>query len=479
MEERWVKEALRRERERLGLPLEVKKLKGSYYLYSSTTRWDPVERKAKKISKYIGKLTPEGVLEKGKARRFSVYEYGAARFLHLLIQRHLHQGLERFFYSDHREIEALSLMKILAPVSMSQASDFWSRLYLSSPLEYDPQPSLSPNSLSAMLRRIGLDLASQYSYFSWLMEGKRFLAFDLTSVFSWSENIRLAEKGYNPKGVYLDQVNLLLLYSLDLREPVMLKPLPGSIRDVKAVKREISLLEGKNVVFVLDRGLASYEIAKLLEESGHGYIMPLKRNFRIIDYSLELGEVFTYRGRGIRCGRKRTPLGYLYLFEDPKLRGEEESLFIAAVERGEETGARYRKEEKKFGKLAVLSNLDAPGREIYSKYKEREGVEVAFDTLKNTLDFDKVYVQSREGVYGYFFIAFNSLLLYFKTMSMLREAGMLEKVSVEDLLLQLSKVFLVDFGHKRVLSEIPKQVEDLVRDLGLKPSDLFPNFLRS
>jgi len=62
---------------------------------------------------------------------------------------------------------------------------------------------------------------------------------------------------------------------------------------------------------------------------------------------------------------------------------------------------------------------------------------------------------------------------------MLREAGMLEKVSVEDLLLQLSKVFLVDFGHKRVLSEIPKQVEDLVRDLGLKPSDLFPNFLRS
>jgi hypothetical protein len=56
-----------------------------------------------------------------------------------------------------------------------------------------------------------------------------------------------------------------------------------------------------------------------------------------------------------------------------------------------------------------------------------EGVEVAFDTLENTLDFDKVYVQSREGVYGYFFITFNSLLLYFKTMSMLREAGMLKR----------------------------------------------------
>jgi len=107
---------------------------------------------------------------------------------------------------------------------------------------------------------------------------------------------------------------------------------------VKAIKREVSLLEGKNVVFVLDGGLASYRITKLLEESGHGYIMPLKRNFRIIDYSLELGEVFTYRRRGIRCGRKRTPLGYLYFFENPKLRGEEESLFIAAVERGRKAG---------------------------------------------------------------------------------------------------------------------------------------------
>jgi hypothetical protein len=81
-------------------------------------------------------------------------------------------------------------------------------------------------------------------------------------------------------------------------------------------------------------------------------------------------------------------------------------------------------------------------------------------------------------VFGYFFIAFNGLLLHYKVMSMLRRSGLLDKISVGDLMLQLSKVFLVDFGHKRVLSEIPKQVEDLMRKLGLRLVDLFPNDLR-
>lgn len=471
---------LKQEKAKRKLPLEVKKLGGSYYLYRSTTRWDKREGRAKKVSSYIGKLTPRGALEKGEAKRsVSAYEFGAAKFLHRLVAEFLHEPLEEFFYERHREIEALSLMKVLTPVTINRASDFWERLYLSSPLEYDPQPSLSPNSISGMLRKIGLDLAAQHSYFQRLMEGREFLAFDLTSIFSRSENIRLAEKGYNSKGLYLDQINFLMLYSLDRREPVMLKPLPGSVRDIKAFKREIGLLRGRDIAFVLDRGLAGYKMARLLDGEGFGYIMPLKRNFTIVDYSLKLREMFTYRKRGIRCGVKRTALGDLYLFEDPKLRGEEESNFIAMVERGERARKQFKAEEKKFGKIAVLTNLDLSGKEVYLRYKEREGVEVAFDIMKNPLEFDKAYVHTTEGLYGYFFIAFNSLLLYHKVMSMLRESEMLDKISVEDLLLQLSKVFLIDFGHRRVLSEIPKQVEDLVKDLGLKLGDLFPKNLRS
>ena len=62
--EEWVKEILKKERELRKLPLEVKELNKNYYLYRSTTHWDKKEKKVKKDSEYIGRITPKGVIEK-------------------------------------------------------------------------------------------------------------------------------------------------------------------------------------------------------------------------------------------------------------------------------------------------------------------------------------------------------------------------------------------------------------------------------
>lgn len=471
----WVKEVVKKEKIRLKIPLEPKKFGSRYYLYKSTSEYDKKEKRSKKVSEYLGKLTPKGLVEKGKPKSFSVYEYGAVRLLHNIVKESLHQNLHEHFYEYHREIEALSLMKVLRPISINQAMDFWGRLYLSSELEYNPQPSLSPNSISDMLRKIGLNMASQYSYFQRLMEGKMFLAFDLSSIFSHSENIRLAEKGYNHEHQYLDQINFLMLYSYEKKEPVMLKPLPGSIRGIKALKHEIKLIENKDIVFVMDREFASYQLAK--DFGKMGFIMPLKRNFKIIDYSLKLDEMFTYRKRGIKYATKKTKYGDLHVFEDTKMRYEEDSNFISRIEDKKKSKKQYETESKKFGKIAILTNTDLDGKELYIRYKEREGVEAAFDIMKNPLEFDKAYIHTTEGLYGYFFIAFNSLLLYHKIMSLLRENDLLDKTSVEDMLLRLSKVSLVDFGHKRILSEIPKQTEELLKALNIKSKDIFPKNL--
>ena len=61
--EEWVKEILKKEREIRKQPLEAKELNKNYYLYRSTTRWDKIEKKVKKESKYIGRITPKGVIE--------------------------------------------------------------------------------------------------------------------------------------------------------------------------------------------------------------------------------------------------------------------------------------------------------------------------------------------------------------------------------------------------------------------------------
>jgi hypothetical protein len=57
-------------------------------------------KRQKKISEYIGKITPRGVIEKGKTRKYcSVYDYGAVKLLSELVQKHLDRPLAKYFYS--------------------------------------------------------------------------------------------------------------------------------------------------------------------------------------------------------------------------------------------------------------------------------------------------------------------------------------------------------------------------------------------
>jgi len=69
------------------------------------------------------------------------------------------------------------------------------------------------------------------------------------------------------------------------------------------------------------------------------------------------------------------------------------------------------------------------------------------------------------------FISFISLYLYYKILNLLRKAKLVDKVSVNEVLLELSKVYEIHLGEKRKLSEIPNKVEKLAESLGM---DIFP-----
>lgn len=64
--EEWVKAVVKAEWKKRKIPLEVKVLNKNYYLYHSTTRWDKNERKVKKVTKYIGRITPKESLRKNQ-----------------------------------------------------------------------------------------------------------------------------------------------------------------------------------------------------------------------------------------------------------------------------------------------------------------------------------------------------------------------------------------------------------------------------
>jgi transposase len=469
--EGWVKRILDGEKERRGLPLEVKLLNGNYYLYHSTSRYDPSRRRGRKVSEYIGRITPSGVVEKGVERR-TVFEYGNSQLL-LTVSRELIDALKESFYDRWEEIFALSCVRVIGNIPLRLVKDRWEKLHLSTIID----AHLSQNTLSEVLREVGKDYASQKALFDLLMNGSRRLVFDLSSIFSYSENLVYAEKGHNADHLYLPQVNFVLFYSLDKRLPVYMKPLPGSVRDVKALRNVIDEVgSGGTTILVLDRGFASYDLASLLLENRVSFVMPLRRNFLSINYGARTEGSFLYHERGILYSKKRYGRNkyFVYLFEDVKLRAEEASTFISLISERKRTQKDYEREKVKFGKIAILSDMDVRPKEVYLLYKEREGVEQVLDAMKNELENDKSYLGDDDALRGYFFVSFVSLYMYCLISRMIREKNLADRVSVKEVLLKFSKVYEVDVSGKKKLSEIPKGVRELDEQLnaGIFPKNL-------
>lgn len=470
--DKWVANILAKEKAKRKIPLEAKKLNNNYYLYHSTTRWDKKEKKNKKVTNYIGRMTPKGVIEKGDSHTIrSIYEYGNSQLLYELSQEMIEPLNEAFPYR-WEDILACAMVKTIEPLPLKMIKTRWEKLHISE----DINASLSPNTISNMLREIGMDYVSQKDFFDGLIANSKIIAFDLSSIFSQSVNLKYAEKGHNADHLYLHQINLMLFFSIDKQLPVLLKPLPGSVRDIKALKTVIDEINSKDAILVLDRGFASYKLPAILEENLFNFILPLRRNFKLINYNMKLDNTFPYRNRGIKWSKKKRGKYLLYLFEDVKLKAEEETTFIQLMANGKRKKGSYQMVSKKFGKIAILSNLDMDGEEIYLMYKDRGDIEVAFDALKNELENDKTYLNDEDAIRGYFFISFISLYLYYRILNLLRKNDLVSKVSVNEVLLEFSKVYEIHIGKKKKLSEIPDKVMKLAKSLGL---DIFPKKLGS
>lgn len=472
--ENWIKELLEQERKKRNIPLEVKKIGNSYYLYRSTTIWDRVEKKRIKDSSYIGKLTEKGVIEKAEKQKHvrTIYEYGNAKVL-ISLAKEILPSLKEAFPDEYNEILAMSIVRLIHQTPIRLMKSAWEKLYLSAEIE----ASLSPNTLSEKLRIIGSDWASQKSFFDHLLSKSKILVFDLSSIFSYSQNLRLAEKGHNADHLYLKQINFVMFFSQDNKIPVMIKSLPGSVRDIKSLKKVLNEFNLISSIIILDRGFASYVIADLFEEKELNFILPLRRNFEIIDYEMPVESSFVYRKRGIKWGKKEVNGKILYLFEDVKMRAEEESLFISLMAEGKRQRSEFNDAKKKFGRIAILSSIDDDGEKIYLLFKQREEVETAFDAMKNELENDKTYLSDDDAVRGYFFVSFLSLYLYYRILEILRKKELVGKISVNEVLLELSKVYIVDYGDgKTKLSEIPAKTDKISK---LFDFELFPKMLRS
>ena len=75
---------------------------------------------------------------------------------------------------------------------------------------------------------------------------------------------------------------------------------------------------------------------------------------------------------------------------------------------------------------------------VYQSYKQRNEIEVMFDSYKNYLDADISYMQNRYVMEGWLFANFIAMIAYYKLYVRLRQAELLAKCSPKDII-ELSK----------------------------------------
>ncbi|MHB8560767.1 MAG: transposase [Thermoplasmataceae archaeon] len=323
--------------------------------------------------------------------------------------------------------------------------------------------NLDPDDLSRILGYIGNHFPDMYEMFRKIMEPGGLLFYDMTSIISYSKNLKLAEKGYNPSHEHENQVTVITAFSVKSWIPVAVDVFYGSIKDIKSLGYFIDRFRDQDIGFIMDRGLFSESTIKDLRKLNMHYIVPLRRNPTMVPENVKFDSAFIYNERPIQAARKSSRMGFIYMFMDPLMRAEEESSILRDVASSKKDMEYFQDRKKHLGIFAIISDLDRNPSEIYEQYKSREEVEQVFDTMKGDLESDKTYLRDNEKVKGFFFIVFLALRIRFKILKVLKDHNVLGKMSVNEIIFELSKMErIVEKSGVEYFAAVPKKVEKIV-----------------
>jgi transposase len=469
--EEWVQDWLTARRAAGEKCLEIKQISDGYYVYRSTSVWDKVEKKRHKVSTYLGRLDPKLGLVEGKkyvepVRVTSVKEWGNALLLDHLFGD-IVPVLQDAFPQFWQDIYAMAVLRALKPTSMHLAEERWEKILDVRNL----RPKLDPRHLSDLLQAVGLDRSGQAELFQHLGMGGKELVYDLSCFFSRSDEVSMAEKGQNKDHIHLPQVNLALLCSAEHSLPVMVRALPGSVRDVATIYATVREMGLKGKTLIMDRGFFGENVMDFLDGRGLSYVLPARRNSYLYDEVSLSDEEYLYHERIIRAGKASGGGHWLYRFEDVQMRVDEERNLLNMIAEGKISKIEKKERMGRAGHILLVSDLDRDPKEIYMLYKRRDKVEKQFEKWKDTLQADRTWLRDDASIFGHVFVSFLSLYLLARLEHRLREKDMLSKYSARRVLDEYSKAYQVKSHETELEFEVPKQLRDLDKKLGF---NLFP-----
>jgi hypothetical protein len=490
---------------------EIKRIGNGFYKYEVAFVYNKEKKKTeKKTIRLLGKITEkDGFVPSSKDElrrrseelpRVDIKTFGIYHTFSRLMQEEIASLKTVFGEQDAERLLSFAMMRWAYQTPIKRATYYHAHDFCS---EYWSGCSLSDKIISSTLKTFG---ENREKVLEWmkiqlkeLPEEQNFVLMDSTHSLSASEHLAVNAKGYNPNFDFEKQIRLMYLFSAQMKQPIYYRLINGNITDVKSMSLCINEMNVKQkVVFIADKGFFSAENLKMMNEENLSYIIPVHRNNSLIDFSpLEKQNFkkelnyFIFQDRIIWYYSYQNGDYNLITFLDEVLRIKEEKDYLSRIETHPETHSREGFEEKlhRFGTLTIIYSNDNQiivndkkekkktkkkvqkekmfEQIIYESYKQRNEIEIMFDSYKNCLDADVSYMQNRYVLEGWLFANFIAMIAYYKLYANLQQAELLSKYSPKDII-ELSKaIYKTKIRATWFQSEITEKIRKIFNKINI------------
>lgn len=529
--------------------VDLRASNGTIYVYESTGHWDKEKKMCVCERKCVGKRnleTGEIIFSKkhltqqaaeAQARRgpkpspeYRRYFSGATYLMDSLGEKlGITDDLKRCFPDTYKKILSLAYYLVLEGGNPICRFPKWSTSH------DHPYGMNIPSQRSSELFGSITENAKQ-SFFR--AQGKRraeneYLAYDTTSISSYSESLKQVKYGKNKDEDPLPQINLALLFGEESGLPFYYRKYAGNITDVKTIQgflRDIDFLGMEKVKLVMDRGFYSEDNINALYHQHTKFLIGGKLSLKLIKGKLEevrnsmitrshyssAHDIYTdssmmtwqYSEVKKRSGEVLSEERRIYLhlyFNDQKSLDDRKTFnrMLDMLEEELTSGKRIPEHEKQYSKyyeihetpkrgisivpkqevideaeknygyFALLSNGIKDPLQALEIYRTKDMIEKAFGNLKERLNMRRTSVASEENLEGKLFVQFVALIYMSYIKKVMVESKLFKNYTMQELFDELDIIeSFVQPGSRPRFGEITKKQLCLYEKFGVKPPSL-------
>lgn len=494
------------------------KIKGKTYVYEAIASWDKDKKRSEQKRVYIGtkdETSGEFIPNKKYCELYGgkpepdnnvtlpsiikTVDYGDIYLMEQIAnEAGLTNVLEKVFPTTYREILTCAFYLVTAKGALSLCNQWSESASVPKGLK------LASQRISELLRSIDENSRMNF-YRQWvsMRQDKEYLAFDISSVSSYSELIEYVEYGYNRDKEDLPQINIAMLFGEETKLPVFCRIYPGSIKDVSTLTGMVSfmdILKINRMHFVMDKGFYSEKgiNALLTKRTKFSIGVPFSTSMakeaaleciadiRNPSNAIEVNGQLIYAKTSLINMHDRRAYIHVYFDEKKqtamrtnfiqKLLNLEEGLKKGHVKPNDKTVQKYltlrnsknglnirrnqqtiEAETALYGFFVILSNDSKDAKYILNVYRTKDVVEKSFDNLKNDLDLDRLNIHSDAAMEGRVFIGFIALILTSRIRNVMQQCALYKSFTFSSLLTELKKLKCVHFsGGKSMFTELTK-----------------------